>query len=135
MTKEEIINSIYINEANIEFIAKTGTINGTLLSELNRCFDQYAQQIVLDTLPVESHFNKWWTLNEIPKNGFNKTAMLDFAESYKCQSITTRSEVEKPFRELLEGLISLLNQDGVDEEYRNTFVDIALQRINELLKK
>ena len=33
-------------------------------------------------MQVEEYFNEWWISKELPKDGFNKTAMLDFAESY-----------------------------------------------------
>lgn len=36
---------------------------------------------------VEDYFNEWWTPSELPKGGFNKTAMLDFAEMYHKQAL------------------------------------------------
>lgn len=33
-------------------------------------------------MTVEEYFEEWWTSKELPENGFNKTAMLDFAEMY-----------------------------------------------------
>ena len=36
-------------------------------------------------MTTEEYFEEWWTPKELPKNGFNKTAMLDFAEWYAQQ--------------------------------------------------
>lgn len=33
-------------------------------------------------MTAEEFFEEWWTPKEMPQNGFNKTAMLDFAEMY-----------------------------------------------------
>ena len=33
-------------------------------------------------MTAEEFFAEWWTPKELPQNGFNKTAMLDFAEMY-----------------------------------------------------
>jgi hypothetical protein len=38
-------------------------------------------------MTVEEYFEEWWTLKELPENGFNKTAMLDFAEMYHKQAL------------------------------------------------
>lgn len=38
-------------------------------------------------MTVEEYFEEWWTPKELPKNGFNKTAMLDFAEMYHKQAL------------------------------------------------
>jgi len=38
-------------------------------------------------MTVEEYFEEWWTPKELPKNGFNKTAMLDFAEMYHNQAL------------------------------------------------
>ena len=38
--------------------------------------------IKLNRMTVEEYFEEWWTPKELPKNGFNKTALLDFAEMY-----------------------------------------------------
>lgn len=43
--KRELINTIIINEANFDYIAKTKIINGTLLTEIERVMDTYAQQV------------------------------------------------------------------------------------------
>ena len=37
---------------------------------------------IRNNMTVEEFFEKWWTPKELPQNGFNKTAMLDFAEMY-----------------------------------------------------
>lgn len=39
-------------------------------------------------MTVEEYFEEWWTPKELPKSGFNKTAMLDFAEAYASQQRT-----------------------------------------------
>lgn len=41
--KRELIKTIQINKANLEHIAKTGNINGTLLIEIERVMAEYAQ--------------------------------------------------------------------------------------------
>lgn len=33
-------------------------------------------------MSTEDYFEEWWVSKELPENGFNKTAMLDFAEMY-----------------------------------------------------
>ena len=38
-------------------------------------------------MTVEEYFNEWWTTKELPENGFNKTALLDFAEMYHKQEL------------------------------------------------
>lgn len=38
-------------------------------------------------MTAEEYFEEWWTPNELPKNGFNKTALLDFAEMYHEQAL------------------------------------------------
>ena len=38
-------------------------------------------------MTVEEYFEEWWTPKELPENGFNKTAMLDFAEMYHKQAL------------------------------------------------
>ena len=38
-------------------------------------------------MTVEECFEEWWTPKELPENGFNKTAMLDFAEMYHNQAL------------------------------------------------
>ena len=38
-------------------------------------------------MTVEEYFEEWWTPKELPKNGFNKTALLDFAEMYHKQAL------------------------------------------------
>lgn len=42
--KRELINTIKIDAANLEFIAKTGKINGTLLIEIERVMTEYARK-------------------------------------------------------------------------------------------
>ena len=39
-TNDELIASIHIDASNLNYIAKTGTINGTLLQELRRILDE-----------------------------------------------------------------------------------------------
>ena len=38
-------------------------------------------------MTVEEYFEEWWTPKELPEQGFNKTAMLDFAEMYHNQAL------------------------------------------------
>ena len=38
-------------------------------------------------MTVEEYFEEWWTQKELPQKGFNKTAMLDFAEMYHKQAL------------------------------------------------
>ncbi len=38
-------------------------------------------------MTAEEYFEEWWTPKELPENGFNKTAMLDFAEMYHKQAL------------------------------------------------
>lgn len=38
-------------------------------------------------MTVEEYFEEWWTPKELPENGFNKTAMLDFAEMYHNKAL------------------------------------------------
>lgn len=38
-------------------------------------------------MTVEEYFEEWWTPKELPEQGFNKTAMLDFAEMYHKQAL------------------------------------------------
>lgn len=38
-------------------------------------------------MTVEEYFEEWWTPKELPEQGFNKTAMLDFAEMYHHQAL------------------------------------------------
>ena len=44
LTKRELIKTISIVQGNLSYIEKTGNINGTLLIEIERVMDQYAQQ-------------------------------------------------------------------------------------------
>lgn len=39
--KRKLINTIKIEKANLEYIAKNGKINGTLLKEIERIMDEY----------------------------------------------------------------------------------------------
>jgi hypothetical protein len=38
-------------------------------------------------MTAEEYFEEWWTPKELPQTGFNKTAMLDFAEMYHKQAL------------------------------------------------
>ena len=38
-------------------------------------------------MTVEEFVEEWWIPKEIPENGFNKTAMLDFAEMYHKKAL------------------------------------------------
>lgn len=137
MTKEEIINSIHIDKANLEYIAKTGKINGTLASELNRCFDQYAQQIILDKLPgdlsIESHWHdvsdKFGAAmsNYQADEGFEgwKVGMKQM-RTIATQRITTMEDVEKPYRDALMEIAGIALPFMSKEQK---------ERINELLKR
>ena len=44
-------------------------------------------------MTVEEYFEEWWTPKELPENGFNKTAMLDFAEMYHKQALNIHDVV------------------------------------------
>jgi hypothetical protein len=44
LTKRELIKTISIIQGNLSYIEKTGKINGTLLIEIERVMEQYAQQ-------------------------------------------------------------------------------------------
>ena len=46
-------------------------------------------------MTVEECFEEWLTPEELPENGFNKTAMLDFAEIYHNQSLRIHDVVER----------------------------------------
>jgi hypothetical protein len=51
-------------------------------------------------MTVEECFEQWWTPKELPEGGFNKTAMLDFAETYHkevLQQLWIRENVCKTF--------------------------------------
>ena len=43
--------------------------------------------INLNRMTVEEYFEEWWIPKELPEQGFNKTAMLDFAEMYHNQAL------------------------------------------------
>jgi hypothetical protein len=47
-TIENLIDSIYVNEANFEHMARTGKINGTLRGELRRIMREYSDFMVLE---------------------------------------------------------------------------------------
>ena len=42
--KRDLIKTIHVDKANLEHIAKTGNINGTLLIEIERVMTEYSQQ-------------------------------------------------------------------------------------------
>ena len=44
------------------------------------------------TMTVEEYFKEWWA-QELPEKGFNKTAMLDFAEMYHKQALRVHGVV------------------------------------------
>lgn len=44
-------------------------------------------------MTVEEYFEEWWTPKELPENGFNKTAMLDFAEMYHNKALRIHNAV------------------------------------------
>lgn len=46
----DLIKTIHIDKSNLEHIAKTGVINGTLLIEIERVFEDYAQEKRRQTL-------------------------------------------------------------------------------------
>lgn len=106
--------------------------------ELEEYKKEYAQQIVLDKLPgdlsIESHWHdvsdKFGVAmsNYQTDEGFEgwKVGMKQM-RTIATQRITTREEVEKPFRELLDLIIMT-----VPKKYLS---DITIERINELLKR
>ena len=53
-TAEDLINSIIVNEANFKHIAETGSINGTLLSELRRILREHELQFKPSTSPLKT---------------------------------------------------------------------------------
>ena len=60
-------------------------------------------------MTVEEYFEEWWTPKELPENGFNKTAMLDFAEMYhnhalRIHNVARQSEQLKAFVDWWHGL-------------------------------
>lgn len=64
-------------------------------------------------MTVEEFFQEWWTPKELPKNGFNKTAMLDFAEAYASQQRT--EGIREGFEAARERGIRKRTYDGVGE--------------------
>lgn len=50
MTIDELIKTVKVNPANLEYISKTGDINGSLYSEISRVINEYADQKVNDTV-------------------------------------------------------------------------------------
>ena len=84
-------------------------------------------------MTVEEYFEEWWTPKELPENGFNKTAMLDFAEMYHKQVLSIHdvvgslrfSEREVDFAYLC-GVFNTSGIDGLHTE---------IQRLKELGKE
>lgn len=49
-------------------------------------------------MTTEEYLEEWWTSKEFPENGFNKTAMLDFAEWYAGQKVFRQPLVKTSMR-------------------------------------
>ncbi len=81
MNNEELINSIQIDKANLEYIANTGKINGTLLNELERVLTQqkeankeFAKKCWMagfgyGNFHDEPDFDEWYNQNKDNDNG------------------------------------------------------------------
>ncbi len=70
---EQLINTITINKANLEHIAKTGKINGSLLAEIKRVMNEYDKSIT-------SHHHyciETWERSEAYKNGVPISDMFE----------------------------------------------------------
>lgn len=132
MTKEEILKQFQTDRTNAvstmldnpkdNGIYRTTDCYADLDSALLKALDQYATQIVLDKLPGDEEINSSFCYEA------NEREILFYHDGLKnmrtiaTQRITTREEVEKPYRELLE-------------ECRAYAMPPSLrQRINELLK-
>ena len=68
-------------------------------------------------MTVEEYFEEWWTPKELPENGFNKTAMLDFAEMYHNQAlrihdVVGRSEQLPTDEDCVNAIKRQLNDNG-----------------------
>lgn len=71
----------------------------------------------LNKMTVEECFEEWWTPKELPEQGFNKTAMLDFAEMYHHQALRI------PVRHLVD----LLNWMQDQNEYSIGNIEMILE--------
>lgn len=63
--KRDLIETIQIAQGNLSYIEKTGKINGTLLTEIERVMEEYANQKSI-------HFGRWILKNaniRFPKEG------------------------------------------------------------------
>jgi len=58
-------------------------------------------------MTVEEYFEEWWTQKELPQKGFNKTAMLDFAEMYHKQALRIHDVVGRS-EQLESGLTCMM---------------------------
>jgi hypothetical protein len=70
-------------------------------------------------MTVEEYFEEWWTSKELPENGFNKTAMLDFAEMYHKQALRIHDVVGQS--ELLKAFVEWQIQGNTP--YAGMFID------------
>lgn len=58
LTAEDLIKTIVLDKANLEYIAKTGVINGTLYIEIKRVIKEYASQFVGEKVTDETQYEK-----------------------------------------------------------------------------
>jgi hypothetical protein len=70
-------------------------------------------------MTVEEYFEEWWTSKELPENGFNKTAMLDFAEMYHKKALRIHDVVGQS--ELLKAFVEWQIQGNIP--YAGMFID------------
>lgn len=124
-------------------------IEDKIIEAMQEYAKEYATQIVLDTLPGDEEKEK-----EMKRFRDIQTASSDwYVEGfmYGCkfmsiqatQRITTREEVEKPFKKLIASIDMALaaledtakGEIGEKLTYTRAFIDSELQRINELLKE
>lgn len=73
-------------------------------------------------MTVQEYFEEWWTPKELPEQGFNKTAMLDFAEMYHKQAlrihdVVGRSEQLRAFSKWYEENYQFEISDRAIQEY------------------
>ena len=75
-------------------------------------------------MTVEEYFEEWWTPKKLPENGFNKTAMLDFAEMYHNKSLhrhdvmgSAFSENDKVHRDGKTGVVTRVSDKAVHVRY------------------
>ena len=75
----------------------------------------------MNKMKVEEYFDEWWTPIDSPDSGFNKTAMLDFAEMYhKKKSATDELQLLTTFaKSLTYSGVKIFTDVGAEEMARN----------------